>query len=629
MNFIINHDKKAPSPALSQLKLLAKIGYSLIFLIYMTSCSTKTSQQIEQQVKKTSTEVAQPTQLSAQQLIELAKTQNENHAIDTLLSAINQYFLEQRPIKAIWLAHQLETLTLTPQHQYLVALAKTKGFVQLSMTDKANDGLDSLTALERQYNIPPTLESFLLKQQLAEIKQQTVPAINAQLNAFVIDQSASHETVEDIWLKLSKLANWQVEQLSLLNPPLFNGWQSLLSYCHQFGHDNAALIRYIQLWQRNFPTHPGNHVAKQLIANAQTTLTPVIKNIAVILPLSGKQELAGLVAQEGLLAAYRNNDALTLHFIDSNQWQIDDLATQFEELAIDYVIGPLLKENVEAYIDRDDILIPTLLLNTVNGTTLKEHQVAFSMRPEDEAIQAASTLSAKQFKHPLILSHKDNVSQRIAQQFASTWQKLNEHPPELIYFERGNNMEKILKESLEVDKSQSRINDLDIRVKQVLKTETRNRRDIDMIYLIGSASETRLLKPYIDVNISPFAKTIPVYASSRSHSGQFDESDSRDLAGLTFTEMPWLLPSQHQNQTLAKLTKKLWPQRGDSLQRIFAMGYDSLELIHKVEAMKSAPYIRHYGQTGVLQLNPEHLLIRSLLWGEYNRDGIESVALVK
>jgi len=162
------------------------------------------------------------------------------------------------------------------------------------------------------------------------------------------------------------------------------------------------------------------------------------------------------------------------------------------------------------------------------------------------------------------------------------------------------------------------------------ESEARNRRDIDMIYLIGSAAQTRLIKPYIDVNISPFADIIPVYASSRSHSSFNDKhssSSTNDLQSLTFTQIPWLLTSQQQNKILRQLSDNIWPKRSDSLSRIFAMGFDSYHLLSKLSLMKKAPYIRHFGQTGVLILNKDNIITRSLIWGQYKNDKVIQIVM--
>ena len=147
-----------------------------------------------------------------------------------------------------------------------------------------------------------------------------------------------------------------------------------------------------------------------------------------------------------------------------------------------------------------------------------------------------------------------------------------------------------------------------------------------MIYLVGTPEQTRLVKPYIEVNISPFAEVIPVFASSRSHSTKSDYSSNSDLQGLTFTEIPWLLTSK-QNTELATLSQQLWPKRSDGLSRLFAMGYDSYQLIEKIPLMQQTPYLQHWGQTGVLKLNENSILTRSLLWAAYKRSKVVAIAM--
>jgi hypothetical protein len=112
-----------------------------------------------------------------------------------------------------------------------------------------------------------------------------------------------------------------------------------------------------------------------------------------------------------------------------------------------------------------------------------------------------------------------------------------------------------------------------------------------------------------------------------SHSVNGDKSDNRDLTGLIFTEIPWLLQSEQQNNRLAKLSNSLWPKRTDSLERIFAMGYDSLSLANKIPLMHQSSHIRHYGQTGVLKLDNDNVLTRNLIWGQYRKNKVKQIKM--
>ena len=57
------------------------------------------------------------------------------------------------------------------------------------------------------------------------------------------------------------------------------------------------------------------------------------------------------------------------------------------------------------------------------------------------------------------------------------------------------------------------------------------------------------------------------------------------------------------------------------------MGFDSLALVDKISAMQHKTYVRHYGQTGVLQLGDDNILKRSLIWGKYSRSKVQEIAM--
>ena len=624
-------------------------GTILLITFFLNGCSTQTpvAKSPEQTVRKKVEKIfvkqtAEDKLAQAKTLNNLTPTPLLTEQINTLLVESSELFLQQQDFsKALWLANKATGLIdKNPVYTYRLLLVKAQSLQALNYHQSAYNQLQLILELVAYVNTDssstPLKLSFEYYHSLKialEVKQQPVKALAAQLMAFSLNSDSSTQDVFSLWHKLESLNQWQLAQLVKSGPPFIKGWQQLLSYSHKYGADNEQFPHYLHLWEQRYPIHPATLIVEQLLTS--TLLVSEIENIAVLLPLTGGQQSAGLAAQQGVLSAYKNDLVKKIHFIDTNKIDWTTLATQFSDLNIDHVIGPLLKSNVKTYLNLGEqqvaLQIPSLLLNLPSTKQLASYQVALSMRPEDEAIQAAATLSQQNYRHPIILSHQDRVSKRLAIAFSQQWQTLTGNEVDIVYFSQGKKMQVSIKEALDVNASQTRIKKLQSRLKNNIKAETRNRRDIDMIYLIGSAAQTRLIKPYIDVNTSPFATIIPIFASSRSHSN-FDYNSSNngstnDLQGLTFTQMPWLLSSKQQNKSLAKLSHNLWPKRTDSLSRIFAMGYDSYNLLNKATLMQQAPYIRHFGQTGVLKLNNSNVLTRSLIWGHYQNDKVMQIAM--
>jgi len=600
----------------------------LIIATFTTSCSTSqkiaTKKVTDTPIKKS--QRSDKDKISSEQLLLAAKTQDSAKAISTLTRASELLINEENFIKALWLSQQIAQLTENKQQQYRLAVVSAHSLLEMNKVELSYSQLEIADQYATENDFSHQEKYYYLVAEVQQRRALLISSLNAKLHWFSLSSQTNTDDIHQIWQALSLLSTWQVSQLAELAPPYFKGWQQLLNYAHKFGDDINRFNRYLTQWQRKFSAHPAQAVIESLRTNALITEQEIV-NIAVILPLTGKQASAGKVAQQGILAAYKNNTNKNLNFIDADTLNWSTLSEQLTDLDSHFVIGPLLKGNVDKYLAQTEIVLPSLLLNTPAKSQRTGEQVILSMRPEDEAFQAATTLSRKNYQSPVVLSHRDNASKRIAQTFAQQWQLVTGYSPEIVYFEKGKKMQEQLKASLDVDSSQTRIEDLEIRLKQNIKTESRNRRDVDMLYLVGSPKETTLLKPYIDVNISPFAKIIPVYASSRSHSSKHNSRKDRDLNGLVFTEMPWLLTSKQQNAQLAALSRTLWPSRSDSLQRIFAMGFDSLNLVDKLPAMKQRPYVRHYGQTGILKLNRNNTLIRSLIWGVYQKDKVSELAM--
>ena len=625
------------------------LGTILFITFFLSGCSTplapikKSPEKIERPkvVEVVVAQTAEDKLTSANRLNDLAPSPLLTQEINKLLVESSELFLQQQNFsKALWLSNRVSLIVKdNPTYTYRLMLVKVKSLLALNQHQAAYNQLQlthELVTHENTTNPDTSLalssDYYLALQAILEFKEQPVKALSAGLIAFSLNEHSTPQDIFTLWDKLSYLNQWQLVQLTKGKPPYIEGWQQLLNYSHKFGANQSQFSRYLTLWQQHFPTHPATLIVEQL--HTATLTVNVIENIAVLLPLSGKQQGAGLATQQGILSAYQNSINTKIHFIDTNTLDWTTLATQFSESNIDHVIGPLLKSNVEQYLTLSEeqipLQVPSLLLNLPHNKVLTSYQTVLSMQPEAEAIQAASTLSQQNYRYPIILSHQDKTSKRIATAFSQQWKALSGSAVDIVYFNKGKQMQASLKKALDVDSSQTRIKQLQSRLKNNIKAESRSRRDIDMIYLIGSAAQTRLVKPYIDVNTSPFADIIPIFASSRSHSN-FDyinkNSSTIDLQGLTFTQMPWLLTSKQQDKSLAQLSQQLWPKRSDSLSRLFAMGYDSYHLLAKASLMQQAPYIRHFGQTGVLKLNQHNVLTRSLLWGRYQKNKVMQIAM--
>jgi hypothetical protein len=674
----------------SLLKKIKSLLSLTILLIVLSSCSTKQAP-IKTTEKNSDIEtiVQQPDSLSADERVSLAQTLTGKAAVAELIIAIKLYFQQEDYVKALWLADNTmplidEAVPNYRQEKIQLALIKISSLQQLEYYAESETQLGELAQFYADNDIKPSANYYSLLSTALQRQKRPMAALPAQLFAFSLTEPnlQNEAQIQAIWRQLQRLSQWQLELLALQNFPDSQGWLELTAIANKYGDNDEHLKYQLSVWQRKFKTHPANVIAKAL--NERDITNKTVENIAVILPLTGNQSSAGLAIQQGILASFDNDTAKTLHFVDSNTVNWYGLSNEFSSLAIDYVIGPLLKSNVDKYItytskhtqsqndymlneasalfdpnnnnvvtdtllkeNQPDYLsavdsnnaiqsylqpstaeksISTLLLNMPASNSLSQHHTVLSMRPEDEAQQAAVTLNHQNYRKPIVLSQQNVVSRRIAQAFVNQWQVLTGDTIEVVYYNTGSQMQENIKASLAVDESKKRIDSLKNRLNRTIKTQTRNRRDIDMVYLVGTPSQTRLVKPYIEVNISPFAKNIPVFASSRSHNGQIDHSSNSDLKELTFTEIPWLLPKEQQTE-LAALSHELWPKRSDGHSRLFAMGYDSYRVINKVSIMQQAQYVQHWGQTGVLKLGKDNILTRSLLWGVYKNNKVVPIAM--
>ncbi len=600
--------------------LLAFISITLLSHCGTTPVKNTTSN------KAANAPIAQKT-LSAEQYLARAQMQLDatqyHEAIDSLIAAGELFHEQQDKLKTIWLSQQLFSLVDDPSLRVKLYTQQLKALNALNQPTHCFNVLQQLandsTISANQY----TADLYQATAECYQLNQQPVVATDALIRANQL--AASVVSAEAVWQSLAGLSPWQINALRKLSAPQLSGWLSLLSIVQETSATTTTIEQQLTQWQRKQPHHPAQPLLSGLRAQLIEQPNRIIHRIAVLLPLSGKQRIAGEAAQQGLLAYYQQDPSFELHFYDSQTVNFSSLADDFSANQIDAVIGPLLKKQVEQYLALA-LPLPTLLLNTPTETPAQPNYFVLSMQVEDEAKQVAFELAQKKPLKLLLISASGNTEKRFTDAFAAQWFIQTKQVPEILILNKDVSLQAQIQQALDVDDSRERVNKIKAIVKHKVEDETRNRRDIDMIFLVADAQETRLLKPYIDVNTSPFANIIPVYASSRSHDVLNDNKDVRDLAGLSFTDMPWLVPSPTRNHQLWQQVSTLWPERATTLQRIFAMGYDSIPLLANSLQLSQQPYKRFNGQTGTIQAK-QQILVRSLAWAKYTQRQVKSTRI--
>ena len=88
----------------------------------------------------------------------------------------------------------------------------------------------------------------------------------------------------------------------------------------------------------------------------------------------------------------------------------------------------------------------------------------------------------------------------------------------------------------------------------------------------------RQIKPRLNFY---YAGTMPIYAISQVYTGTPDTKNDRDLNGLMFCDIPWVLNSHLKPSflnTLKQNTQKIWPDSFKKSPKLYALGVDAYDI---------------------------------------------------
>ncbi|MTJ02754.1 MAG: penicillin-binding protein activator [Idiomarina piscisalsi] len=418
------------------------------------------------------------------------------------------------------------------------------------------------------------------------------------------------------WVTQSQLPEARPRDLILA------GWWRLIDNHHQAMTSPESFARLLDNWQNSFPNHPAQELVrswKQANSEQAEPEMNTAKTIAVLLPLSGQYEAQGLAVRDGIIAKVSESTSSELVFIDTNALSFEQQQSKVQELKPAGIIGPLLKESVTHWVNQTNSAIPQVFLNQLDNNTPQSAEgdtaLFFALNPETEAEQASEFMSSasSQTKRPLVLAADTPSSKRMVERYKASWSGINE--PSVSLFSQRDDMKSAVETSLGLIGSKERIRAVKIAAGKIIVDEQeRSRRDISGIYLPGNLQQVRLLKPFIDVSISPFAQRILVYGTSSAHELSNQLGDN-DLNGLIFSETPWLVQNNGKNVLLNQWLEAR-PGWGLSQARLAAMGYDSVDLVQRLTIMQRMPGTQLNGLSGTLNVE-QQIVQRQLQWAAF------------
>ena len=485
---------------------------------------------------------------------------------------------------------------------------------------------DSVTATQLLSEIKPIsraqqINYYELKADLDFLSGRYMYAVDrrVQLDSHITDKKIKSRNNMKIWSALSSMSSTQLSSQRSNNVTI-NGWLALARVVRS-GQQNISKLEDDMLdWGTQFPAHPANdNFLPELIAIYQRDISHT-KHIAVILPMQGDLSNVTENIINGILSAYYldSNTAIkpVIHFYDSSneevtfhqqyQQAIDDGATN--------IIGPVDKIVINRLAQQQELDIPVLTLNYAeNAYNDTGNLFQFGLSPEDEARQVAELAINQNKKYAAVFYPDSEWGKRLSQAFTKHYMSLGGKViTSADYAINTNDYRRPIRALFNLDQSAIRHRKLENTISKKAISVPHRRQDIDMIFLAATPRSARSIMPAFRFH---HASDLPVYSTSHVYTGKANKELDRDLNGLTFCDLPWVLQN---TSPLEKVFTQNWPQQ-ENFTRLFALGIDAYHLVYNLDYLENKGFAFYDGQTGNIQLDENNRITRKLLWAKFER----------
>ena len=371
------------------------------------------------------------------------------------------------------------------------------------------------------------------------------------------------------------------------------------------------------------PSAEGGH-APGATTKERVVVTPPRPGLrlALLLPLTGPAAPQAALARDGFMAAVDHLEEsrrpkVTVY--DTGVMSATDAVAQAHAAGTDVIVGPLLREEVAAVAALGDESTPVLALNFLPATQRAPGGLfQYALSPENEARLVAKRLLADGHHHGVLLQPRGEWGERVQSAFAREFTAGGGViVGQQLYDAASHNMSAELRHVLRLDDSDARQRRLSTALGLHLNFEPRRRSDAEFLFIIPANSvATRLIEAQLRY-LS--ASDLPVYSISNAYDG--GSAGNRELEGVRFPEMPWMLTGDGNVDDIRAEVQRNPGTRSNWHSRLFAFGYDACGLAINMSQVRNPADARLTGLTGQMRFDADHRIFRDLQWVKVDHDG--------
>lgn len=422
-----------------------------------------------------------------------------------------------------------------------------------------------------------------------------------------------------IWQMMNLLPDDKLRDQIAPPPDTLDGWRELTLIARSTQTGAVDIAAMIDNWQQRYPAHPASSEIIDAVLTRQREEAERPARIAVLLPLTGPVADSAGALRDGFIAAHYHRDnrayAPTIRFYDTgpNPAEARSVYDQAVADGADFIVGPLTRQAVNL-IASGRISIPTLTLNYTETDDRSDPRLyQFGLAPEDEARQVAQRAWLDGHNHALAIVPDGEWGRRVAEAFDDEWSRYGGKLLDTrTYPSDINDFSDQIKRMLNLDESEQRHRDLVRTLRQPLQFEPRRRHDADFIFMAAFPRQARLIRPQLEFH---YAGQLPVYSTSHVYAGHPNRSEDRDINGVIFCDLPWVLTAN--GQPVRKEIEQVWAERSTQYVRFYALGVDAYDIIPYLNNLRLFHYERFQGATGMLQLTDTNRVYRQLPWARF------------